>query len=425
MKYNIIQTIKKNIFYSKTKRIEEELNTIIKEIEQREHEISKKMIELSGQHAHIGHLPIKEKLLQEKEEKRRLEIEKIKLLQQLYPFDYEELRSEAEKYDIMTQDRALLEVFDFITKIAPMDHNILLVGEPGAGRELFTKAIHLMSNRASHAFIEADIASIEQDRIEDFLFGHVIDAFEGAHTNNDGLFSKANKGTLFINNIGTAPPEIQPKIVRVLQNGEIQSIGSLPTKSNDMKKVNVRIIIGSDKEFNENDLLKRHFNYPIILPNAHVNLKVREKGDNVPAAEKEHHPSQKEYDDQSILDELRKTHFKINAAAANLSKGRNTLTDHFKGICFKFFVQCNEEIQSAAGKIAGNKNLAEKVERKITRYYKNLTSTIASCKNADSAKYKIRKLFKNIPRQYYHYMDILVDNYFKRLKKKNKSSSTE
>ena len=117
---------------------------------------------------------------------------------------------------------------------------------------------------------------------------------------------------------------------------------------------------------------------------------------------------------QNLIKELRKTQFSIKKTAVNLNMGRNTVTDNFKGICFKNLVDNDNDIKKAAQLIAENHSLENIVERKIKRYYENFISNIRDCEGEDIAKEKCKKLFKNIPKNYFQYIEILIEQYFKK-----------
>ncbi len=114
-----------------------------------------------------------------------------------------------------------------------------------------------------------------------------------------------------------------------------------------------------------------------------------------------------------LIEELRKTNFNIKETAKILNMGRNTITDNFKGICFKNLAENNGDIKKAADLISGNLNLSEKLEKKIVEYYENLISNINQCKNVDIAKQKVKVIYKNIPKEYFGFIDILIEKYFK------------
>ncbi|MBI4651063.1 sigma 54-interacting transcriptional regulator [Candidatus Desantisbacteria bacterium] len=114
-----------------------------------------------------------------------------------------------------------------------------------------------------------------------------------------------------------------------------------------------------------------------------------------------------------LIEELRKTNFNIKETAEILNMGRNTVTDNFKGICFKNLAENNGDIKKTANLIAGHPDSSEKLEKKIAEYYENLISNVNQCENVDIAKQKVRLIYKNIPKEYFCYIDVLIEKYFK------------
>ncbi|HDH12712.1 MAG TPA: nif-specific transcriptional activator NifA [Nitrospirae bacterium] len=193
---------------------------------------------------------------------------------------YEEVEKEKEdlkrelkgKYSIenvIGQSDRMQEVFEAIHRVSPSKATVLLRGESGTGKELFAKAIHYMSPRSKEAFIKFNCASIPEGLLESELFGHEKGAFTGAIASRCGKFELANKGTIFLDEIGDLPPTLQPKILRVLQEREFERVGSEKTT-----KVDVRIITATSRnlehlvsqgKFRE-DLYYRLNVIPLFLP---------------------------------------------------------------------------------------------------------------------------------------------------------------
>ena len=154
-------------------------------------------------------------------------------------------------------------------QVAKFNSSVLLEGETGVGKELFAKTIHDHSTRKNHPFIKVNCAALPKELIESELFGHEKGAFTGAIQAKKGRFELADKGTIFLDEIGEMPLELQPKLLRVLQNGEFERLGS-----EESKKVNVRVISATNKDLQDEiekgnfreDLYYRLNVYPITIP---------------------------------------------------------------------------------------------------------------------------------------------------------------
>ena len=164
---------------------------------------------------------------------------------------------------------AFIEMLHSIEAASRCDVRVLLEGESGTGKELVAKAVHRLSARCHHPFVAIDCGAIQPNLVESELFGHVKGAFTGASTNRKGLFEEANGGTLFMDEINNLPVDMQSRLLRALQDGEIRPVGS-----NIVRRVDVRIIAASslslqalvaEKKFRE-DLYYRLNVYPIVVP---------------------------------------------------------------------------------------------------------------------------------------------------------------
>jgi two-component system nitrogen regulation response regulator GlnG len=132
---------------------------------------------------------------------------------------------------LVAESRSMREIFKMIGKLAARDVTVLIQGESGTGKELIARAVHYESERAAHPFTAVNVAAIPKELLESELFGHVRGAFTGATEDRIGYFEKAGKGTLFLDEIGDMPLNLQAKILRVLQENEIQRVGtSQPVK---------------------------------------------------------------------------------------------------------------------------------------------------------------------------------------------------
>jgi DNA-binding NtrC family response regulator len=145
--------------------------------------------------------------------------------------------------NIVGKSNQMLKLLDEVAQVAPSRATILVTGETGTGKELIAKAIHAHSARVDHAFVPVNSGSLPSDLLESVLFGHVKGAFTGAIARQKGLFETANRGTIFFDEIGTISPEIQVKLLRVMQDREF-----LPLGSSESVKVDVRIIAATNAD---------------------------------------------------------------------------------------------------------------------------------------------------------------------------------
>ncbi|MFC1859332.1 sigma-54 interaction domain-containing protein [Thermodesulfobacteriota bacterium] len=148
--------------------------------------------------------------------------------------------------DIIGQSKAMRGVFNQIIKVAPTDSTALILGETGTGKELISKSIHEHSPRKEKAFVAINCAAIPEGLLESELFGHEKGAFTGANARKPGKFEVANGGTIFLDEIGDMPLGTQAKILRVLQESQIERVGGIHPI-----KVNVRFIAATNKELSK------------------------------------------------------------------------------------------------------------------------------------------------------------------------------
>jgi formate hydrogenlyase transcriptional activator len=170
---------------------------------------------------------------------------------------------------IVGSSAALMDVLDLVRTVAPTDSTVLIEGETGTGKELIAGAIHSRSKRSGRPFVKLNCAAIPLGLLESELFGHERGAFTGAVARKIGRFEAADQGTLFLDEIGDIPLELQAKLLRVLQEGEFERLGS-----NQTQRVNVRVVAAthgnllnlvSEKRF-RSDLYYRLNVFPISVP---------------------------------------------------------------------------------------------------------------------------------------------------------------
>src|ERR1700731_4745238 len=164
---------------------------------------------------------------------------------------------------------ALMKTLDLVRTVAPTDSTVLIEGETGTGKEVIASAVHACSKRRDRAFVKLNCAAIPVGLLESELFGHEKGAFTGAVSRKIGRFEAAHGGTLFLDEIGDIPLELQPKLLRVLQEGEFERLGSTQTL-----RVNVRLVAATNRDLDalvskerfRSDLYYRLNVFPIRVP---------------------------------------------------------------------------------------------------------------------------------------------------------------
>lgn len=154
---------------------------------------------------------------------------------------------------IVGKSKPILNAIDLAKRVAVTDTTVLLTGDTGTGKEVFAQAIHQASNRSKFNFVAINCAAFSKELLEGELFGHKAGSFTGAMKDQRGLFEEANKGTIFLDEIGEMPVELQAKILRVLETGEFLKIGE--TK---VTRVDVRIIAATNRNLEE-EIANEHF----------------------------------------------------------------------------------------------------------------------------------------------------------------------
>ncbi len=191
----------------------------------------------------------------------------------------DEIRGDMDYEGIVGQSSALRNVLQMVETVAGSDSTVLLLGETGTGKELIARAIHERSRRKDRTFVKLNCAAIPTGLLESELFGHERGAFTGAITQKVGRLELADRGTLFLDEVGDIPPEIQPKLLRALQEREFERLGS-----NHTKQVDVRLIAATNRDLEKmveerqfrNDLYYRLNVFPIRIP------PLRERPEDIP-----------------------------------------------------------------------------------------------------------------------------------------------
>jgi formate hydrogenlyase transcriptional activator len=191
----------------------------------------------------------------------------------------EEIRGEMDFEGIVGQSSALRHVLNLVDTVAPSDSTVLLLGETGTGKELIARAIHERSRRKDRTFVKLNCAAIPTGLLESELFGHERGAFTGAITQKVGRLELADQGSLFLDEVGDIPLDIQPKLLRALQEREFERLGSTRTK-----KVDIRLVAATNRDLERmieerefrSDLYYRLNVFPIRIP------PLRERPDDIP-----------------------------------------------------------------------------------------------------------------------------------------------
>ena len=191
----------------------------------------------------------------------------------------EEIRGDSGFERIIGKSAALKHVQQLVETVAPSDSTVLLLGETGTGKELIARAIHERSRRKDRTFVKLNCAAIPTGLLESELFGHEKGAFTGAITQKIGRLELADQGTLFLDEVGDIPIEIQPKLLRALQEREFERLGSIHTR-----KVNVRLVAATNRNLEKmvaerefrSDLYYRLNVFPIRIPS------LRERKEDIP-----------------------------------------------------------------------------------------------------------------------------------------------
>jgi two-component system nitrogen regulation response regulator NtrX len=209
------------------------------------------------------------------------------------------------RYEIVGHSPALRTVLEAVQRAAPTNATVMLLGESGVGKELVARALHRNSGRAGQRFIQVNCAAIPEELIESELFGHEKGSFTGATEKQLGKFEQADRGTIFLDEIGDMSPKTQAKVLRVLQEQEVERIGSARTI-----KVDVRVIAATNKNLEEaitrnefrEDLFFRLNVIPILVP------PLRERREDIPLlvqhfarlTSEEHNLKAKRFDSRAV-----------------------------------------------------------------------------------------------------------------------------
>jgi two-component system response regulator AtoC len=213
-------------------------------------------------------------VLKKAEERERLKIENRNLKRQI-----QEIEGKFQFGNMVAKSKAMKDIFRLAEKVAQYDTTVLITGESGTGKELIAKGIHLCGKRSQFPMVPVNCGGIPENLLESELFGYKKGAFTGADKNKKGLFQEADRGTIFLDEIGELPSALQVKILRILQEQEVRPIGGSKAR-----QIDVRVIAATSRDL-EKDVLNKSFRedlfyrlnvLPIQLPS------LRERIEDVP-----------------------------------------------------------------------------------------------------------------------------------------------
>ncbi len=376
-------------------------------------------------------------------------------------------------YGILYRSKVMRDVVSFIKKAAPTNETVLILGESGTGKELVAKAIHQNSLRKNNPFIAVNCGALSETLLESELFGHVKGAFTGAAGDKMGRFEAADKGTIFLDEIGETSENFQVKLLRVLQSGEFEKVGSSKTF-----RVDVRIIAATNKKLDQlvrekkfrEDLYYRLNVFPIQLP------ALRERKEDIPEivngilkqnaelsgiskaameillqhdwrgnvrelesalkrafvfanAEQrkiiqladlpeEVVKEKRLHYEELVLDALRLKKFSHSAfseIAAELEVNRTLISENFRGFSFKLLVKNNFDVEKTISELAGSdeEKVSEKVKTKLDTFLSNIRedATKSGSNNFEVVKQKLQSKYKNLPKKFHPYLDEVIKHY--------------
>jgi DNA-binding NtrC family response regulator/CHASE2 domain-containing sensor protein len=379
----------------------------------------------------------------------------------------------AARVGILTRDPGVLALFRDLEKAARSSLPILITGEPGTGKELFARAAHRLGSRAAQPFVAVNMAAIPPELFESELFGHVRGSFTGAVADRKGWFEQADRGTIFLDEIGELRADHQSKLLRVLQERTFYRVGATRPTS-----VDVRVVAATNRDLERGvaegwfreDLYFRLKGLVLALPPLRARrgdialLSARSLADaaaevkrpglvlsraamaaleayawpgnvrelqnclrravaladgevlgpadlRLPAAGRGIEPEPRD-SDTLVLEALRRHRFDMQATARELGWDRSTVTQRLKGLGFRALVDAGGDAARAAAALAGEPVLARTVETKLREYQAHLLRTVAAFDSADAAVAACRRRFKNLPERHFRSLESLVRQAF-------------
>jgi len=377
-------------------------------------------------------------------------------------------------YGIVYQSKIMANVIDLVKRTAPENANILILGESGTGKELVAKAIHTLSNRKDKNLVAINCGALSDSLLESELFGHVRGAFTGAVSNKTGRFETANNGTIFLDEIAETSENFQVKLLRVLQTGDFEKVGSSKTEH-----VNLRIIAATNKNIEDavkekkfrEDLYYRLNVIKIELPPLRnrkedieilVNHFVEKESDGFKISNSAY-KSLKDYQwkgnireleavvkracilarssgrnliqlsdlpkeivketsidfDDLVLESLRRKKFSYSSVTETAKElgnvNRTLVSENFRGYCFKVLVENDFHLANVVQLISNtdDNEVNEKVKNKIETFIQNIENDVKYLpdKGFETVKSKLISKYKNLPQRFHFYLDEVIKHY--------------
>jgi len=379
-------------------------------------------------------------------------------------------------YGIVYCSKIIDKVVSLISKAAPGNATILITGESGTGKELAAQAIHSLSERSNNNFIAVNCGALSDTLLESELFGHVKGAFTGAIVDKIGRFEAADKGTIFLDEVAETSENFQIKLLRVIQTGDFEKVGSSKTSHCDIRIVaatnkNLEQAI-KEKKFREDlyyrlnvikielpplrerkediEILARHFlsnessglklskavldgltkyewkgnvrELEAVIKRASIFAKAAGRNliqlDDLP--EEIVKGIRLNFEDLVIesLREKKFSHSSINETANELGNiSRTLISENYRGVFFKTYVENNCDLETAISLIAASddEQLKERVKAKLERFLSNIESDIKALgsNEFEIVKSKFTSKYKNLPQKFHHYLDEIIKRYLK------------
>jgi len=449
----------------------DETNLLKKLLENKELELNKlqKELNLSGESSSSA--------LLEKIKTLKHDIEKLKETEaDTKETELTDSQSLHEFQNIVYRSRQMINVVELIKKVAPEEANILILGESGTGKELVAQAIHSLSKRSKNNFVAVNCGALSDTLLESELFGHVKGAFTGAVADKVGRFEAADKGTIFLDEIAETSENFQVKLLRVIQTGDYEKVGSSKTYHTD-----VRILAATNQKL-ESAVKERKFredlyyrlnvikievpplrerrddisilaNYFLQKENTEIKLSeaaadtlvkydwkgnVREleavikravifaKSEDRKLIQLADLPEEIVKDskfnfEDLVIESLRSKKFSrssiIDTAKELGNVSRTVISENFRGYSLKVYVENDYDRDTASKIIAGGeeKEVIDKVNNKLELFLKNIENDVNELKIKDFEKVKINfnSKYKNLPHKFHYYLDEIIKNHLK------------